>query len=147
MDYTQKLSYHYKPRKGWINDPNGLVYFRGYYHVFYQQAPDFEEPWHQPMHWGHARTRNFLTWEELPIALFPDRDYDKDGCWSGTATVKDGVLYLLYASVCDGKKTQTVSVAYSEDGIHFKKYESNPVIAHYPADGCPDCRDPAVCRV
>jgi beta-fructofuranosidase len=147
MDYTQHLHAHYRPKKGWINDPNGLVYFKGYYHVFYQHAPDFEEPWHQPMHWGHARTRDFLTWEELPIALFPDRDYDKDGCWSGTATVKDGVLYLLYASVCDGKKTQTVSVAYSEDGIHFKKYENNPVIAHYPADGCPDFRDPAVCRV
>ena len=61
MDYLSKPSYHYKPQRGWINDPNGLVYFRGYYHVFYQHAPDFEAPWHQPMHWGHARTRDFLT--------------------------------------------------------------------------------------
>ena len=57
MDYLQKLNYHYKPRAGWVNDPNGLVYFDGYYHVFYQHAPDFEIPWQQPMHWGHALQR------------------------------------------------------------------------------------------
>ena len=46
------------------------------------------------MHWGHARTKDFVTWEELPVALYPDRDYDSNGCWSGTAIEKDGVLYL-----------------------------------------------------
>jgi beta-fructofuranosidase len=151
MDYTQKLKYHYRPKKGWINDPNGLVYFQGYYHVFYQHAPDFEVPWKQPMHWGHARTKDFINWEELPVALYPDCEYDNNGCWSGTAIVKDGVLYLLYASVHtpegSKEKIQTVSVAYSADGIHFEKYSGNPVIDHYPADGGPDFRDPAVCRI
>ena len=74
-----KPAWHYRPEKNWINDPNGLVYFQGYYHVFYQHAPHFEAPWHEAMHWGHARTKDFLTWEELPIALAPDRDYDRDG--------------------------------------------------------------------
>ena len=74
MDYLQNLCYHYKPKKGWVNDPNGLVYFKGYYHIFYQHAPNFETPWKEPMHWGHARTKNFIDWEELPVALFPDRD-------------------------------------------------------------------------
>lgn len=151
MDYSQKLKYHFRPAKGWINDPNGLVCFGGYYHVFYQHAPDHEIPWRQPMHWGHARTKNFLDWEELPVALYPDRDYDEGGCWSGTAIEKDGVLYLFYASIRTpedgGKKIQTVSVAYSEDGVNFKKYEKNPVIDHYPADGGPDFRDPAVCCI
>ena len=151
MDYTQELKYHFRPAKGWINDPNGLVYFQGYYHVFYQHAPDYETPWKQPMHWGHARTKDFLNWEELPVALYPDKEYDKNGCWSGTATVKDGVLYLFYASVRvpEGEKRhiQTVSVAYSTDGIHFEKYEGNPVIDGYPEDGGPDFRDPAVCCV
>ena len=151
MDYTQHLHAHYRPKKGWINDPNGLVYFGGYYHVFYQHAPDFETPWHQPMHWGHARTRDFLHWEELPVALFPDGAYDNGGCWSGTAIEKDGVLYLLYASVRTPEgtndKIQTVSVATSRDGIHFEKYQGNPVIATYPEDGGPDFRDPAVCRI
>ena len=151
MDYSAKLKYHYRPAKGWVNDPNGLIYFDGYYHVFYQHAPNFEIPWQQPMHWGHARTKDFLHWEELPVALFPDTPYDCDGCFSGTAIVKDDTLYLFYASIYKPVKTepdiQTVSVAYTKDGIHFEKYAGNPVIDHYPTDGGKDFRDPAVCRV
>ncbi len=147
MDYLQKLNYHYKPQKGWINDPNGLVYFKGYYHVFYQHAPDFEVPWKQPMHWGHARTKNFLEWEELPVALYPDKEYDNNGCWSGTAIVKEDILYLVYASIHGEEKIQTVSVAYSTDGVNFEKFSGNPVIKQYPADGCPDFRDPALCFI
>ena len=148
MDYSQKLQYHYRPEKGWINDPNGLVYFNGYYHVFYQHAPDYEIPWQQPMHWGHARTKDFLHWEELPVALAPDREYDNDGCFSGTAIVKDDTLYLFYASIFKSdpkaQSEQTVSIATSKDGIHFEKYEGNPVIPHFPIDGSHDFRDPAV---
>ena len=151
MNYLQKLQYHYRPEKGWVNDPNGLIWFGGYYHLFYQHAPDFERPWGQPMHWGHARTKDFLHWEELPVALYPDEEYDNNGCWSGTAIEKDGVLYLFYASVHTAQgldeKIQTVSVAYSTDGIHFQKYEGNPIIDHYPDDGGPDFRDPAVCCI
>ena len=148
MDYSKPLAYHYKPKKGWVNDPNGLVYFNGYYHVFYQHSPNYEVPWKEPMHWGHARTKDFLTWEELPIALYPDMPYDRDGCWSGTAIVKDDRLYVFYASVLkseDGNtRAETVSVAYSDDGVHFEKYAHNPVIRHYPPEGGSDFRDPAV---
>jgi len=150
MDYLQDLRYHYKPAKGWVNDPNGLVWFKGYYHVFYQHAPNHEKPFVEPMHWGHARTKDFLTWEELPIALWPDKPYDKDGVWSGTAIVKDDTLYLFYASIVqpedDPQNIQSVSVAWSKDGINFEKYAGNPVIPTYPADGGPDFRDPAVTR-
>jgi len=149
MEYLQELKYHYRPKKGWVNDPNGLVYFDGYYHIFYQHAPDYEIPWKQPMHWGHARTRNFIEWEELPVALYPDREYDNNGCWSGTAVVKDDTLYLFYASVHtpegSNARIQTVSIAYSRDGINFTKYDGNPVIRSYPKDGGPDFRDPAIC--
>ncbi len=144
IDYSKRPKYHYKPEKGWINDPNGLVWFNGWYHVFYQHAPDFEIPRKQPMHWGHARTKNFIDWEELPIALKPDKPYDHEGCWSGTAIVKDNKLYLFYASISNDS---TVSVAFSEDGINFEKYKGNPVIAHYPKEGGPDFRDPAVCKI
>ena len=146
MNYLEKPQYHYKPKTGWMNDPNGLVYFDGYYHIFYQHAPNYERPWNEPMHWGHARTKDFLEWEELPVALYPDKPYDKNGCWSGTAIVKDDTLYLFYASITE-EKEQTVSVAYSKDGINFEKYSNNPVIDHYPADGGPDFRDPAVAYI
>ena len=144
MDYTRPLEFHYRPKKGWINDPNGLVYFNGYYHVFYQHAPNHEIPWQEPMHWGHARTKDFLEWEELPIALTPDTPYDKSGCWSGTAIVKDDKLYLFYAGIT---AESVVAVAVSEDGINFKKYEGNPVISTFPPEGGPDFRDPAVCCI
>ncbi len=143
MNYSVPPKYHYTTKKGWINDPNGLVYFNGYYHIFYQHSPNFEKPWQENMHWGHARTKDFFEFEELPVALFPDMPYDKDGCWSGTAIVKDNKLFLFYASIHNG--IQSVSVAYSDDGISFEKYEGNPIISGYPSDGCPDFRDPAVC--
>lgn len=147
MNYLTELKHHYRPKKGWVNDPNGLCYFKGYYHVFYQHCPNCELPFKdEMMHWGHARTKDFITWEELAPALAPDMPYDAGGCWSGTAIEKDGVLYLYYASVVkDGDGfAQSVSVAYSEDGINFKKYENNPILTTYPADGSPEFRDPAV---
>ncbi len=153
MDYTKRLKHHYQPKKGWINDPNGLVYFKGYYHIFYQCAPHFETPWHEPMYWGHARTKDFINFEELPVALAPDMPYDEGGCWSGTAIVKDDTLYLFYASIqkvpADDENhpkghIESVSVAYSKDGINFEKYEGNPIIPDYPADGSNEFRDPAI---
>ena len=143
MDYTAKLNCHFATKKGWVNDPNGLVFFKGSYHIFYQHSPNYEVPWKEKMHWGHAATKDFLHFEELPVALYPDMPYDEDGCWSGTAIVKDDVLYLFYASIKGD--VQSVSVAYSDDGINFKKAENNPVIKGFPKDGCPDFRDPAVC--
>ncbi len=148
MNYHADLQYHYKPKHGWMNDPNGLVFYKGYYHAFYQHAPHAEDPRLEAMHWGHARTKDFLTWEELPVALAPGIPCDANGCWSGTAIVKDDTLYLFYASIRveegNPMPIQSVSVAWSTDGIHFEKYEQNPVIDRAPADGGADFRDPAV---
>ena len=79
MQYSFDLKHHYRPAKGWMNDPNGLVFFDGYYHAFYQHTPNHEHPWHDPMVWGHARTKDFLHWEELPVALWADQPYDCGG--------------------------------------------------------------------
>ena len=149
IDYIKPLKHHYIPRKGWLNDPNGLVYYKGYYHVFYQHAPNFERPWLECMHWGHARTKDFIEWEELPVALAPGDSYDRCGCFSGTAVVKNDILYLFYASIDrnGGPLIQTISVAYSEDGINFTKYHGNPIISEYPKEGSDDFRDPAVCYI
>ncbi|MFZ1757713.1 MAG: glycoside hydrolase family 32 protein [Streptococcus suis] len=139
---------HFTPEIGWINDPNGFVFFRGEYHLFYQFNP-YESVW-GPMHWGHAKSEDLVNWEQLPVALAPDKDYDKDGCFSGSAIVKDDVLWLMYTGHIvneDGTVSQVQNMAFSTDGIHFEKIEKNPVAT---ADGLPeevianDFRDPKI---
>lgn len=132
---------------GWINDPNGLIFFRGQYHAFYQFNP-YDGFW-GTMHWGHAVSDDLLHWDHLPIALAPSEPYDdypKGGCFSGSAIEKDGKLLLFYTgSAYHGHGVvQTQNVAISDDGVHFRKYEGNPVIeAPEGVDG--DCfRDPKV---
>jgi len=139
-----RFQYHFEPRQGWLNDPNGLVYFRGQYHAFFQHYPH-DTKW-GPMHWGHAVSDDLIHWEQLPIALYPDQPYENDGgCFSGSAVVKDGRLYLFYTSVSHELK-QTQSVAFSDDGMHFSKFEGNPVIPKNPL-GYPDFRDPKVTKI
>lgn len=141
VNQEKRFQFHFEPEKGWMNDPNGLIFFRGQYHAFFQHYP-YAPSWGQ-MHWGHAVSRDLIHWEELPIALHPDMEYENDGgCFSGSAIEKDGRLYLFYTSVSHELK-QTQSVAYSDDGIHFTKYPGNPVIKQNPLS-FPDFRDPKV---
>lgn len=136
------MKYHFEPKLGWMNDPNGLIYYKNQYHAFFQHNPH-DTKW-GPMHWGHAISEDLIHWKEVPIALFPDMDYEDDGgCFSGSAIEKDGRLYLIYTSVSK-RYGQSQSIAWSEDGIHFTKYENNPVIAHFPEEGSGDFRDPKV---
>lgn len=143
MSAASRLSYHFEPQKGWINDPNGLCQFGGEYHAFFQHNP-FAARW-DTMHWGHAVSKDLLHWEELPIALYPDMPYENDGgCFSGSALEKDGVLYMMYTAVSKGLG-QTQCIATSRDGRHFEKYPGNPVIAQSPVDPhSKDFRDPKI---
>ena len=101
MEVFQRFQFHFEPKSGWMNDPNGLVYFKGKYHAFFQYYPHAPH-WGQ-MHWGHAVSDDLIHWEELPIALYPDQEYEDDGgCFSGSAVVKDDRLYLVYTSVSHG---------------------------------------------
>ncbi|MFH6662220.1 glycoside hydrolase family 32 protein [Streptococcus suis] len=128
LDPTFRPERHFVPEIGWINDPNGFVYFKGEYHLFYQFNP-YESVW-GPMHWGHAKSKDLVNWEHLPVALAPDKDYDKDGCFSGSAIVKDDTLWLMYTGHIvneDGSVRQVQNMAYSIDGIHFEKLAQNPV--------------------
>lgn len=143
-----RLGYHVSAPAGWINDPNGFCYYKGYYHIFYQYHP-YSADW-GPMHWGHARSKDLVHWESLPLALAPDTQADEDGCFSGSAIVKDDVLYLIYTGhhyYDDGDPDhfwQNQNLAYSTDGINFTKYENNPIIASAPEDNTHHFRDPKV---
>ncbi len=139
--------YHFMPQAGWMNDPNGLIYYQGKYHVFFQSNPYYGH-WDY-IHWGHAVSEDLVHWEYLPIALAPSEDYDdhkRGGCFSGSAIEHDGKLFLMYTGTSNHGKgyVQTQCIAWSEDGIHFEKYEGNPVLT--PPEGVdPDqFRDPRV---
>lgn len=140
---SARLAYHIEAEKGWINDPNGLCWFNGEYHVFFQHNP-FAAKW-DTMHWGHAVSKDLVHWEELPIALYPTEPYENsEGCFSGSALVKDGVLYLMYTAVSK-ELGQTQCIATSRDGRTFEKYAGNPVIAQSPVDPVSkDFRDPKI---
>ena len=136
------MKYHFENKKGWMNDPNGLVFFKGQYHAFFQHYPHAAH-WGQ-MHWGHAVSSDLINWEEKEIALFPDMPYEDDGgCFSGSAIVKDDILYLFYTSVSK-ELGQTQSLATSADGEHFEKHPLNPLIAKSPLGDNREFRDPKV---
>ena len=147
-------SFHLSTRVGWLNDPNGFSFYQGKYHMFYQYYP-YDSHW-GPMHWGHAVTKDFLTWEYLPAVLAPDQLYDKDGCFSGSAiALDDGSHMLMYTGVeeytgPDGAKSclQTQCLAMG-DGTDYVKYEGNPVLtAKDLPEGAStaDFRDPKMWR-
>ena len=145
---------HFSPKEHWINDPNGMVYNEGVYHLFYQYYPG-GLTW-GPMHWGHATSPDMIHWTEQPIALYPD---SLGLIFSGSAVVdknntsgfgKGGKkpLVAIYTShdqkgEKEGKKNfQNQSIAYSLDkGKTWTKYSSNPVLKN---PGITDFRDPKV---
>ncbi len=143
---------HFTVKNGWNNDPNGLVYFDGTYHMFYQYNPA-AKVWAN-MHWGHAVSRDLLHWEEQDIALFPDR---LGTMFSGSAIVdREGVagfgkntMLLYYTAAANHsrlsaeQKKFTQCLAYSHDGVQFTKYEGNPIVPHIEAAN----RDPKVVYV
>ena len=139
--------YHFMAQTGWLNDPNGLIFYKGKYHIFYQYNPYYGH-WDY-MHWGHAVSEDLIHWEYLPLALAPSETYDdhyRGGCFSGSAIEHDGKLFLMYTGCTNNGNgfEQTQCVASSEDGIHFEKYEGNPVLT--APEGVPKhlFRDPKV---
>lgn len=88
---------HLTPTRGWMNDPNGFVYYNGEYHLFYQHFP-YDTEW-GTMHWGHATSRDLINFENHPIAIYPTKQYDRNGCFSGTALIKDNKLHFYYTGI------------------------------------------------
>lgn len=153
-DEAYRPNFHFTPEKNWMNDPNGMFYLDGTYHLYFQYYPD-DNIW-GPMHWGHATSKDMITWEEQGIALFPD---EKGYIFSGSAVVdKDNtsgfgengktpvVAIFTYHEPKGAEKGekdyQSQAIAYSLDkGMTWTKYEGNPVL---PNPGIENFRDPKV---
>lgn len=148
MDYAEKYrpGYHFSPLYGWMNDPNGMVYYDGEYHLFYQHNP-LGTRW-QNMSWGHAVSTDLIHWEHLSEGLFPD---SLGTIFSGSAVVDENNTAglqtgnektLLAYFTHSERQGQFQSLAYSNDrGRSWTKYENNPILRHETAR---DFRDPKV---
>ena len=154
-----KDTLHMKAPGNWINDPNGFIYYRGEYHLFYQYFP-YAPRW-GTMHWGHAVSRDLVHWEHLGVALYPTKDYDQNGVFSGTALELDGKLCLYYSAVRylrqdeedihippDDAFVTSQAMVISEDGRTFDnmgaKRQIIPVLADESLGDAKDTRDPKV---
>jgi len=137
-----RAQFHFSPPTHWLNDPNGLVYYKGEYHLFYQHDPknlNLDPAW---MHWGHTVSTDLVHWTHLPVALYPD---PIGTIWFGSVVVDDhntsglvpgGGLIAMFSY-----QNQSQGIAYStDDGRTWTKYPHNPVLA---AEG-PNFRDPKV---
>lgn len=147
---TQRPDFHVSCPIGWMNDPNGWSVYQGEYHLFFQYFP--YDTHSGNMHWGHIKTKDFINWERMPVALAPDMKFDNKGCFSGSAIENNGKHILMYTGVFDEKKNhikeryQVQCIAIG-DGIKYKKIKSNPVItARNLPQGCHnhDFRDPKI---
>ncbi|MEZ5329613.1 MAG: glycoside hydrolase family 32 protein [Verrucomicrobiales bacterium] len=139
--------FHFTPAKNWMNDPNGMVYFDGEWHLFYQYNP-FGEKWGH-MSWAHSVSKDLVHWEHLPLALAEENGVM---IFSGSAVIdwnntsgfgKEGrpPMVAIYTGHYTEKPLQNQHIAYSNDrGRTWKKYNGNPVIDIYQ----PDFRDPKV---
>jgi fructan beta-fructosidase len=149
---TLRPQFHFTPRRGWTNDPNGLVYYDGEYHLFFQHNP-YGTKWGN-MTWGHAVSPDLFHWQELPDAIHPD---ELGTIFSGSAVVdqnntagfqtgKEKVIVCLYTSAAGTNRASrgkqfSQSIAYSNDrGRTWTKYEKNPVLEHLVGGN----RDPKV---
>ncbi|TWE01029.1 levanase [Neobacillus bataviensis] len=148
---TYRPQFHFTPESNWMNDPNGMVYFEGEYHLFYQYHP-YDTIW-GPMHWGHAVSKDLIHWEHLPIALSPD---ENGAIFSGSAVVDwndstgffnggSGLVAIFthadqYSN--SERPRQRQSLAYSNDkGRTWNMYKGNPILSDISIT---DFRDPKV---
>ncbi|MCB7520827.1 glycoside hydrolase family 32 protein [[Clostridium] hylemonae] len=152
---------HLKAPGNWLNDPNGFIYYKGKYHVFFQQFP-YAPVW-GTMHWGHAVSEDLIHWEHRKTAVFPTKDYDRDGVFSGSGIEKDGKLYLYYSAVRyeaedeenihlakDGRFVTSQAMLISDDGEQFDNFAGKKQIIPVSRDSrtadARNTRDPKVWR-
>lgn len=126
--------YHFLPPANWMNDPNGTIYHKGWYHLFYQHNP-YGDDWGH-MHWGHARSRDLVHWEHLPIALWPSLELGEEHVFSGCAWPNgESEVLLFYTSVKQGEhkkrppNEQWAARALDPDLFTWEKHPANPILS------------------
>ncbi|KAK4425528.1 Acid beta-fructofuranosidase [Sesamum alatum] len=138
----QRTAYHFQPEKNWMNGP---LFYKGWYHFFYQYNP-WGAVWGN-ISWGHAVSKDLIHWRHLPLAMVPDKWYDINGVWTGSATIlQDGQLIMLYTG-SDNASVQVQNLAYPADLsdpllINWVKYSGNPILVPPPGIMAHDFRDP-----
>ncbi|KAH7549583.1 hypothetical protein ACOSP7_025565 [Xanthoceras sorbifolium] len=138
----QRTAFHFQPEKNWMNGP---VFYKGWYHFFYQYNPN-AAVWGDIV-WGHAVSRDMIHWLHLPLAMVADQWYDINGVWTGSATIlPDGQLIMLYTGSTN-ESVQVQNLAYPADPsdpllIDWVKYSGNPVLVPPPGIAAKDFRDP-----
>nr|BAG30919.1 soluble acid invertase [Pyrus pyrifolia] len=141
----QRTAFHFQPEKNWINDPNGPLFHKGWYHLFYQYNPD-SAVWGN-ITWGHAVSTDMIHWLYLPLAMVPDRWFDANGVWTGSATLlPDGQIIMLYTGSTN-ESVQVQNLAYPANLsdpllLDWVKYEGNPILTPPSGIGSTDFRDP-----
>ncbi|XP_034673696.1 acid beta-fructofuranosidase [Vitis riparia] len=141
----QRTGYHFQPEKNWMNDPNGPMFYGGWYHFFYQYNPD-AAVWGNIV-WGHAVSKDLIEWLHLPLAMVADQWYDTNGVWTGSATLlSDGQVIMLYTGATN-ESVQVQNLAYPADLsdpllVDWVKYPGNPVLVPPPGIDDKDFRDP-----
>eukprot|EP00257_Ricinus_communis_P000986 XP_002510944.2 acid beta-fructofuranosidase 1, vacuolar [Ricinus communis] len=141
----QRTAYHFQPEKNWMNDPDGPLFYMGWYHLFYQYNPD-SAVWGN-ITWGHAVSRDLIHWLYLPMAMVPDKWYDINGVWTGSATLlPDGQIVMLYTGDTNAS-VQVQNLAYPANLsdpllIDWIKYPGNPVLVPPPGIETDEFRDP-----
>jgi beta-fructofuranosidase len=126
-------TYHFLPPSNWMNDPNGLIQWKGIYHLFYQYNPN--GPFWGTMHWGHAMSEDLMHWTHMPVALAPSPDGpDADGCFSGVVVDVNGVPTLIYTGVRGDDQLPCIATSRDDDLSSWVKQPDNPVITAPPAE-------------
>ncbi len=133
----------------WMNDPNGPIFYKGYYHLFYQFTPFSDQG--GVRYWGHARSRDLVKWESLPIALWPSTELGEESIWSGCCTINgEGKPMAFYTSIGHGKSPFDQAVQWAAIGddnlITWQKSPANPVLSDQDNEGVKiyDWRDPFI---
>lgn len=126
-DDPNRPVFHVQPKANWNNDPNGPVYFKNYYHLFYQHNP-YGDDWGS-MHWGHVRSKDLVHWEHQPIALAPSKSRGEDHVFSGCAAItKKRQVMLIYTSIGKRSPEQWAAVPEDDSLVKWKKHPANPIL-------------------